>query len=269
MWDFFAIAGIIFFILIAIIIISLAFKDNKKDVEDFKKKIIDDYLAEQKNNQKTSFSSEIFDLIKEINNLNPLSAINKIDELDQKTIDLLFPESDRIKNYVIRRALIKKYRFEILDKDFWIEEINKRETKKVSSRASILKNEIEIEKKYEIPENVQFLGEDFISQSEIAELQSRKIDKKYFRPKKDTDPEHPYYLKKFVITGTFNYFPDRNDLAELLYNVGADIDTSISKNIHYVVVGENPGWRKMELIEEYGITILSEDDIIKFFQLEK
>ena len=144
MWDFFAIAGIIFFILIAIILISLAFNDNKKDTEDFKKKIIDEYLAEQKNNQKTSFSSEIIDLITEINNLNPLSAIDKIDELDQKTIDLLFPESDRIKNYVIRRALIKKYRFEILDKDFWIEEINKRETKKVSSRASILKNEIEI-----------------------------------------------------------------------------------------------------------------------------
>ena len=201
MWDFFAIAGIIFFILIAIIIISLAFKDNKKDVEDFKKKIIDEYLAEQKK------------------------------KLEHK------------------QAIENSYKL--------IESANK------------LLSETKEKNEYTIPENVQFLGEDFISQSEIAELQSRKIDKKYFRPKKDTDPEHPYYLKKFVITGTFNYFPDRNDLAELLYNVGADIDTSISKNIHYVVVGENPGWRKMELIEEYGITILSEDDIINFFQLEK
>lgn len=201
MWDFFAIAGIIFFILIAIILISLAFNDNKKDTEDFKKKIIDEYLAEQKK------------------------------KLEHK------------------QAIENSYKL--------IESANK------------LLSETKEKNEYTIPENVQFLGEDFISQSEIAELQSRKIDKKYFRPKKDTDPEHPYYLKKFVITGTFNYFPDRNDLAELLYNVGADIDTSISKNIHYVVVGENPGWRKMELIEEYGITILSEDDIINFFQLEK
>lgn len=201
MWDFFAIAGIIFFILIAIILISLAFKDNKKEAEDFRQKIIDEYLAEQKK------------------------------KLEHK------------------QAIENSYKL--------IESANK------------LLSETKEKNEYTIPENVQFLGEDFISQSEIAELQSRKIDKKYFRPKKDTDPEHPYYLKKFVITGTFNYFPDRNDLAELLYNVGADIDTSISKNIHYVVVGENPGWRKMELIEEYGITILSEDDIINFFQLEK
>lgn len=201
MWDFFAIAGIIFFILIAIILISLAFNDNKKDTEDFKKKIIDEYLAEQKK------------------------------KLEHK------------------QAIENSYKL--------IESANK------------LLSETKEKNEYTIPENVQFLGEDFISQSEIAELQSRKIDKKYFRPRKDVDPEHPYYLKKFVITGTFNYFPDRNDLAELLYNVGADIDSSISKNIHYVVVGENPGWRKMELIEEYGITVLSEDDIINFFQLEK
>lgn len=140
---------------------------------------------------------------------------------------------------------------------------------KLIESAKKLLSEKKESNEYVIPENVQFLAEDFISQSEIAELQSRKIDKKYFRPRKDVDPEHPYYLKKFVITGSFNYFPDRNDLAELLYNVGADIDTSISKNIHYVVVGENPGWRKMELIEEYGINVLSEDDIINFFQLEK
>ena len=201
MWDFFAIAGIIFFILIAIILISLAFNDNKKDTEDFKKKIIDDYLAEQK---------------KKVEHNQAIENSNKLIESAKK----LLSEKKESNEYVI-------------------------------------------------PENVQFLGEDFISQSEIAELQSRKIDKKYFRPRKDVDPEHPYYLKKFVITGSFNYFPDRNDLAELLYNVGADIDTSISKNIHYVVVGENPGWRKMELIEEYGINVLSEDDIINFFQLEK
>lgn len=122
---------------------------------------------------------------------------------------------------------------------------------------------------FNIPDDVAFLGDDFLTKEEIAEMRSRKIHSKYFRPKKNADSSHPYYLKKFVITGVFKNFPDRNILAELLYEVGADIDTSISKKIDYVVVGENAGWKKMEQISEYGIKVLSEEDIISFFNLEK
>ncbi len=145
-----------------------------------------------------------------------------------------------------------------------INEYLEEEKKKIVTEKSINNN-----KNYVIPNDAKFLGDDFLSKEEIAEMRSRKIDSKYFRPKKNVDPSHPYYLKKFVITGVFKNFPDRNILAELLYEVGADIDTSITKNIDYVVVGENAGWKKMEQISEYGIKVLSEEDIISFFNLEK
>lgn len=74
--------------------------------------------------------------------------------------------------------------------------------------------------------------------------------------------------KKVRITGTFDAYPDRNDLAEELHLFGANIMTCISKNTNILIVGKNPGWKKIEQVEELNakgcnIRILYEDDVIK------
>ena len=57
----------------------------------------------------------------------------------------------------------------------------------------------------------------------------------------------------------------QNKIAEILKDLGADVNTSISKKTHYVLVGTAPGPSKMTKITQlkdqgYDIRILTEDD---------
>lgn len=109
--------------------------------------------------------------------------------------------------------------------------------------------------------NVQFY-EDMdtsFSQQDIARFNENKIPSEWLRPKKNIDESNRFTGKKVVITGEFS-FP-RNQLAKLLWDSGADLDTSIGAKTDFVIKGENAGWRKCEQIEELGIECLSEDDV--------
>lgn len=82
------------------------------------------------------------------------------------------------------------------------------------------------------------------------------------------DKSHHFYSKKVVITGTFNNFPMRDEMAKMLHSVGADVNMSISKKTDFVIVGENAGPKKLEKIEELQITIISEEEFINLFKNE-
>lgn len=69
---------------------------------------------------------------------------------------------------------------------------------------------------------------------------------------------------KTVVTGTFDNFPDRAVLKEKLKLLGADVDTSVTKKTQIVVVGHGCGPKKMEKVEEYGIRIMKEDEVMKY-----
>jgi DNA polymerase-3 subunit epsilon len=60
----------------------------------------------------------------------------------------------------------------------------------------------------------------------------------------------PFYDKKVVISGVFERFPEREDLAMLLKKYGADINVSISRNTDYVIIGRDFGPAKMKKIME-------------------
>lgn len=85
----------------------------------------------------------------------------------------------------------------------------------------------------------------------------------------NADPDNFFYDKKVVITGVFDI--SRKELAQILKSRGADIDTAISKNTNFVLVGEKAGASKMKLIEKLqnegcGIRIIRElelNDILK------
>ena len=60
-----------------------------------------------------------------------------------------------------------------------------------------------------------------------------------------------------VVTGSIEGYT-RNELSELLERHGADVTSSVSGETDYLVVGEDPGTRKQEAAEEYGVETLKE-----------
>ena len=65
------------------------------------------------------------------------------------------------------------------------------------------------------------------------------------------DKNSPFYAKKVVFTGVLTSI-SRNDAACLVKNLGADIDTSITKRTDFVITGSAPGPSKMKKIEQYN-----------------
>lgn len=85
----------------------------------------------------------------------------------------------------------------------------------------------------------------------------------------NANPDNPFYDKKVVITGVFSM--DRKDIARKLKELGADVDTSITKRTNFVCVGKDAGPKKLESIRKYNesgcnIVTLSESDLIPIFE---
>jgi len=81
------------------------------------------------------------------------------------------------------------------------------------------------------------------------------------------DTNNLFYNKKIVISGIFENYPNRNDLALLLKKYGAKINGSISKNTDIFITGSDWGPKKMEKVEllqkdGYEIKIMDEDDLM-------
>ena len=81
----------------------------------------------------------------------------------------------------------------------------------------------------------------------------------------EADPSDFFYDKKVVFTGKLSTY-DREDLALLLKQRGADINATISKKTDIVIIGENPGPSKMEQIGKRleagdGLLVIYEDDL--------
>lgn len=76
-----------------------------------------------------------------------------------------------------------------------------------------------------------------------------------------------FYDKKVVITGTLDNFIEREHLAKLLKDLGADINSSISKKTNIVVAGKGAGPKKMAQINEINssgagcIRLIGEDEL--------
>jgi len=83
--------------------------------------------------------------------------------------------------------------------------------------------------------------------------------------------ENPFFGKKVVISGTYFNWPDRNDLAKLLKELGADIDTGIGKYTNYLCAGEGVGPSKYEKMKQKiargeDAQILTESEIIEMLK---
>lgn len=61
--------------------------------------------------------------------------------------------------------------------------------------------------------------------------------------------DNPFYKKKVVISGTYNNWPDRKDLANIIKSMGADIDTSVSARTDILIAGSGVGPKKLEKMQ--------------------
>lgn len=79
-----------------------------------------------------------------------------------------------------------------------------------------------------------------------------KISGKVLKPDLDNaDSTSPFYNKKIVFTGILDTI-GREQAAELVKKMGADIDSGISKKTDFVIVGTGAGPSKLKKIKEYN-----------------
>lgn len=106
--------------------------------------------------------------------------------------------------------------------------------------------------------------------NKFAELNKQKLSKDAFAPT-DLDAvlntDNQLYQKNVVISGKF-FSIEREELASRLKDCGAEIKAGVSKKVDYIITGDEPGWKKMERVDElieegYDILILDEDDILE------
>ncbi len=70
----------------------------------------------------------------------------------------------------------------------------------------------------------------------------------------------------FVITGTLRNF-SRNEVEELIRRLGGRVSDTVSKNVDYLIVGENPG-SKLEKAMNLGIKVLNEEQFMKLVEIK-
>lgn len=108
----------------------------------------------------------------------------------------------------------------------------------------------------------------------FAMAEARKMDREVLDPINDdcvANKETPFFHASVVITGTFDAYPNRNDLAKILQSLGADINTAISGKTNVVVLGHGAGPSKLKKIEDLQakgkeIKIIYEPELLEILQ---
>jgi DNA polymerase-3 subunit epsilon len=98
-----------------------------------------------------------------------------------------------------------------------------------------------------------------------------KIGSTFLKPDfEHGDSNCPFYRRKIVITGVFENIT-RQEIAQLLKEKGADIDTNVTEKTDFIISGVDPGpskIRKFEMLKTKGhdIKLLSETDFLNIIQ---
>lgn len=86
----------------------------------------------------------------------------------------------------------------------------------------------------------------------------------------NADPSSPLFNKKIVFTGVLSRI-DRQTAAQKAKQLGADIDSGITKRTDFMITGSTPGMSKIRKVEKYNsegcnIKMLSEDEFLELIQ---
>lgn len=105
----------------------------------------------------------------------------------------------------------------------------------------------------------------------LVDKAQRKYERTTLDPLADDQVENkstPFFHASVVITGTFEAYPNRNELGKRIQSLGADINTSISSKTTVVVMGDGAGPSKVKKIEDlrakgHDIRIIYEPELIQ------
>lgn len=78
---------------------------------------------------------------------------------------------------------------------------------------------------------------------------------------KESTDEQIFESKTFVLTGTLEHYK-RNEIQEIIENLGGKVSSSVSKKTNYVVAGSDAG-SKLTKAQKLNITIISENEFNK------
>lgn len=108
----------------------------------------------------------------------------------------------------------------------------------------------------------QHMGEEFTIPY-IKEPSYRKIASENFIQDLSSVKECDtvFYNKKVVISGVFEDWPVRNDLAAKLKSLGANVQSAVSKTTDILIIGNNPGPAKLQQAQQYEIKIIEEKEL--------
>jgi DNA ligase (NAD+) len=140
-----------------------------------------------------------------------------------------------------------------------IEHIGEVASKKICEKFGSNFYEVEPEKFLEI----DGFGEEMVkSIKEYIDVNREKIVKlkEILKPNDPTKKVQNslFSNKKVVLTGTMKR--PRREIKELLESLGAKVLNSVSRNVDYLIVGENPG-SKLQKAKELGVKVISEDEM--------
>lgn len=111
------------------------------------------------------------------------------------------------------------------------------------------------------------IPEEFRAKSfeDLQKYSAKKISPDLKAPDEDiVNKSHLFYGKKILITGEFDAYFNRNELAKLIHDVGG-FNKGIAKSLDYVIIGNNPGPSKMKKIKDWGLKTLTEHDVVEMF----
>lgn len=102
-----------------------------------------------------------------------------------------------------------------------------------------------------------------INRKEIERLKKAGVK---FRPP-EIKEKAPLHGKTFVFTGTLHSFT-RDRAKEIVESLGGKVSSSVSRNIDFVVMGEEPG-SKAQKAKALGVKIINEDEFLKLIGYKK
>lgn len=154
--------------------------------------------------------------------------------------------------YVIKSAKLRAVKKKLLKSDADLKRVSDYYTELVERRKSNITPDD--------PQPVDVLDFD--------KVQQRKIDSKYLYPIKVNDGSSIFHNKKIVITGNFYSFKNRNDLAKLFWEAGADVDVGVGKNTDYLILGDNYGPVKLQKAMDLGVEVIDEKFLYEHFKVK-
>lgn len=93
----------------------------------------------------------------------------------------------------------------------------------------------------------------------IYELKQLGLNTTYLN-KNENYKDTAFKNKNVLVTGTLSSYK-RNEVKDLLDSLGANVVSSVSKNLDYLIVGSEPGG-KLEKAQKLGVTILDEEQFL-------